>query len=172
MTTPARSASFVFETGEVTIDVPDNWEVFRSLGTPMPHAVYTLDIKLAPPTGTKAKGTITIGDTDKDEPLTSEEFMKMFWSRAEYFSPQATEDELEVKFITVPNGELVYAILTDDSLVGETIPLDEYLYMALVLGNYNNGCITYSTLLFDDKQTTTFQDMLDAHISLTVTFHR
>jgi hypothetical protein len=159
-----------FEAGETSITLPDNWKVFRDRGTPIPFTERTYDFKLTPPSGTKAMGIVTIGKTIGGKPLSTEEFFNMYSSRVEHLLPRAVEKTAEYIKMAVNGGSSVYCILTDASLVGKTTKSDKCSYVAVFFANYDNGCLTYATLLTDDINSESFKIMLNAVASIEVSF--
>ncbi|MCL2488795.1 MAG: hypothetical protein FWE80_08940 [Oscillospiraceae bacterium] len=159
-----------FETGEVTISIPDGWRVAPDEGTPVPFTEQTYDLKLLSPSGEKELGIVTVGKIKGGEPLSTEDFFRLVSTRIELSLPEAAEDEVDFKQVEVHDGDGIYCILTEASLVGKKIPPDEYLYVAMVFANYKNGCLTYSSLLTDDTDSENFAIMLNAVAGLEAAF--
>ena len=159
-----------FATAAVTISLPDDWEMVPDEGTPVPFTVQTYNLELLPPSGTKALGIVTVGKIEGGEQLSAEDFFILVSTRIEMLLPEAVEDEADFKPIEVRDGDGVYCILTDASLVGRAIPPNEYAYVAVFFANYKNGCLTYASLLTDDPDSESFATMLNAVAGIETTF--
>jgi len=162
----ARPVIVPLETGEVSIMLPEGWEVVLDEGTPVPMTEQTYNLNLIPPPGVKALCTVTVGKLEGGEPLDAEDFFKLVSSRILLILPDAVEDTADYKPAEVYDGDGVYCVLTDASLVGRELPADEYLYVAVFFANYKNGCLTYASLLTDDTDSESFENMLAAVTSI------
>jgi hypothetical protein len=154
------------------IDVPADWRLVRERGTPVPGMAQTYDLRLIPPLGEKASLTITIGKTQIGESFTQQQFDTLINRRVSLLLPHAVEERAIYNEVSLNNGYGRYCILTDASLVNRIPEPDEYIYLAVYLANYNNGCIVYSTLLFDDTNSVNFQQMLRSLTSIEPIFSR
>ncbi|MCL2045025.1 MAG: stalk domain-containing protein [Oscillospiraceae bacterium] len=150
------------EIGTVSIVIPDGWEVTSEDGTVIFGLIVSNDLRITPPVGKKDFCKITIGKSVMEAPLSTENFDRLYSSRTSYLLPRAVEDTVEAFELVVDNGYGVYCILTDASLVGKTIPEDEYLYITIIMISYDNGYISYATIFSDDTNSEDFLSMLDA----------
>ena len=166
---PASELSIIqFETIQVSIRLPDDWEIVRAAGSPLPGAERTYNFTLTPPDG-ESVGIITIGNTMRG-PLTSEEFSAWYSTHTERILPQAVEETAEYTRLLLNNGFGVFSIFTDADLVGTTPPPDEYLYLGMFFGNWENGFLARATLLTNDKDGFDFNLMLLALSLMEVSF--
>ena len=111
---------------------------------------------------------VTIGEIVGRQPFTAEAFVRLYTTRIAQILPRAVEETAEYIDVVLNNGNGVYTILTDASLIGATLSPDEYLYLAMFFANYSNGYVTYATLLTDDPDSESFMIMLDAVTSIEV----
>jgi len=159
------------ETGEVSIALPSDWEIVLAEGTSVPYAGQTYDLKLLPPSDEKVMGIITIGSTLDGHQLSTGEFYSLYSTSVESLLPEAVEDTAEYVEIKVNEGNAVYAILTNASLVGKSLSPDEYLFLTRFFANYKNGIILYASLLSDDLECESYKVMLDAVASVEASFY-
>ncbi|MCL2567917.1 MAG: hypothetical protein FWE12_00555 [Oscillospiraceae bacterium] len=160
------------ETGEISLALPDGWDVVRTSGPELPFAERTYTIRLVPPADEQVAGIISIGRTTGGEPLSAGEFYSFHSTRAAHFLPQSVEETAEWIDVAVIDGVGVYAIFTDASLVGIEIPPDRYPFMASFFANCNSGFLTYATLLTHDVEDESLQVMLYAVASMEASFDR
>ena len=148
-----------FETVQIGIRLPDDWVIVRDAGTPIPYAEQTYNFTLLPPDG-ESIGIVTIGTTQDREPLADDDFYSWLSTRVNQFLPRAAEDTAVYTQLMLNNGSGVYSVLTDADLVGTVPQPDEYMYIGMFFGNWDNCAIAYATLLTNDKDGFYFNLML------------
>jgi len=90
----------------------------------------------------------------------------------EWILPRAVEETAEYTRLPLNNGFGMFSVFTDAELVGTIPPPDEYLYMGLLLGSWDNGFIAHATLLTNDTDSFCFNLMLLALSLMEVSFNR
>jgi len=154
----------------IKLDIPAGWGFTRDDGTPLPDIGESFNVELMPPSGVKASLTVTIGKTKTGKPLTQKQFDSLAKKQADRIMRDAVEKKATFKEIPIHGGRGTYCIFTDASLVNKTVGSHEYKYVGLLLGNYDNGCVTYGTALTDDPNGADFQLMLKAFSSIEPSF--
>jgi hypothetical protein len=150
----------------IKIDIPPYWKASRGKGTPVPGTERTYDLKLIPLSDEKALLTITIGKTKTGDVFTKQQFESLVNGRVSVLLPYAVEEMASYTELQINNGYGIYCILTDASLVNKTPDSDEFIYLGVYFANYNNGHIVYATVLVDDINSTSFQNMLKSLSSI------
>ena len=149
----------------VRVEIPDSWDVTQMSGTYVPGLADTYDLQISPPEGTKAFLSITVGMAESGT-MGREQFDRLVDGRINLLLPEAVEETADYLELLFDDGYGKYCILTDASLVDQVLDEDEYLYVAVIFTNYINGCISYSTALFDSPESPELQTMLDIITSI------
>ena len=161
------------ETGEVSLTLPESWGVVSLDNDVFDFTVLTVQtyfLELLPPPDVKAMALIDIWKTADGQPVSPENFHNAATSVVSLSLPRAVEDTAEFIEMELPDGIAVYTILTDASLVGTTIPSDEYLYVIKFFANYDSGYATSISLFTDDLDSESFKIMLEAAASVEPSF--
>ena len=101
--------------------------------------------------------------------LSPDAFSAWYSTLAELILPRAVEETAEYTRLSLGNGVGVFSIFTDATLVGTTPPPDEYLYLGMFLGNWDNGTLAHATLLTNN--TDSFNLMLLSLSLMEVSFN-
>ena len=162
--------SIRFETAEVNIRLPEDWEVVQSAGSPLPGAVRTYDFTIIPLDGVSV-GIVTIGSRIGGRALTQEEFYVWQSVLENSILPRSVEETATYTPLLLNNGVGVFSgVYTYADLVGTTPPPDQYLYLGVFLGNWNHGVIAHATLLTNEVDGFSFNLMQLALALMEVSF--
>ena len=159
------------EKNSILILVPDGWKTEQRSGTQIRFMARTYDLKITPPAWQKALLQITIGSTENGEPVSGTQVDELADAWTEYALPKSVEESADFIEFPVEAGAGKYCILTDASLVGKELDPDDYLYVAMFLVAYENGCLTYATALFDDLHGDELGYMIDTIASIEPTIN-
>jgi len=170
-TTPTTEPSIIeLGTIQVSILLPDSWEVVRRAGTPLPGIEHTYDFRIIPPDGISL-GTVTIGNTMRGSGLTAEELYIWHSTFAGGLLPRSVEDRIDYTRLSLINGAGIFSVLTDAALVGTIPPPNEYLYLGMLLASWDNGFIAHTTLLTNDTESFCFMLMQLAISFMEISFN-
>jgi len=151
--------------------LPDDWEIVRSAGLLLPFATRTYNFDIIPPDANESYGIITIGNTVDGQPLTVEDFSLWQSVLEESILPRAVEETAAYTHLTLNNGFGIFSgIYTDADLVGTIPPPEEYMYLGIFLGNWDNGTIAHATLFTNDTESLSFNLMKLALTFMEVSF--
>ena len=157
-----------FDTGEVSIALPEGWTVERARGSILPFAVQTYNLNLISPQGVKESGIITLGRAIGGSAISDEEFNLWYTTKVTRILPRAVEEEGDFIEKEVDDGRAIYATFTDAALVGTTPPPDEWIYLSLYFANYNDGYLVFASLFTDELYSEYHKLMLSAVASMKI----
>jgi hypothetical protein len=150
----------------IDIDVPVNWQVVQSNGTPLPEMGKTFDLELTAPPDEKALLMVTIGKSKTGEQITQKQYDAITKTIATEYLKESVEKKAVFIELPVRNGNGKYCSFTDASLANKAPGPNDFVYAVLFLANYANGSFLYATGLTDDLSGTSFQNMVKAISSL------
>ena len=168
---PHDTEPTVIELGTVQVSIllPDDWEMIEQAGSPLPNVSQSYNFQLVPPDGTSF-GIVTVGNTMFGQALPPDAFTAWYTTTSDIILPRAVEESAEFDSLLLRGGSGVFAVFTDAELVGTTPPPDEYLYLGMFLGNWDNGFLAHATLLTNDTESFDFQLMLLALSLMEISF--
>jgi len=154
---------------QISILLPDDWEMIEQAGSFLPNVNQSYNFQLVPPDG-ETFGIVTVGNTMLGQALPAETFTAWHTTLTETILPRAVEESAEFDSLLLRGGSGLFAVFTDAELVGTTPPPDEYLYLGMFLGNWDNGFLAHATLLTNDTESFDFQLMLLALSLMEISF--
>lgn len=166
-----QAVVIAFETIQATIPLPKDWEIVPMAGSSLPGVERTYNVRLIPPNG-ESLAIVTIGNNMTLQRFTPEAFSVWYSALTEPILPRAVEEAAQFERLSLYNGSAVFAIFTDADLVGQTPPPDEYLYLGMFLGSWDNGFLAHASLLTNDTDSFDFNLMLFALSMMELSFNQ